>query len=280
MFKNIKLAVLFTAIMASMTANSMSVYTIEVVKTDLVGKTRITRTIFEYEYEVTIKNNGDALIDVAGIYSSGAAETTISDAQLVVGVIGANKTLTPLDTVKIRHNRRTPFNPDDLSWSFTGEISNLNLPPDPGDAGRVTIEGIDSDSDGLRDDIQRFIFLHYTNEETTQNTLIDVATTLQNSFTSATKDEAIQTAELLDRAAECLIYATSKRAGENQISLDTIENAQDIHNELLSQVVNTEDRLNAYLNHQNFLGGETFSSAAMTQESLKESCTFNVNQGS
>ena len=75
------------------------------------------------------------------------------------------------------------------------------------------------------------------------------------------------------------IYATSMRVGENQISLETIEDAQDIHNALLSQVVNTEDRLNAYLNHQKFLGGEKFSSAAMTQKSLKESCTFNVNQG-
>ncbi|MBA6295466.1 hypothetical protein [Colwellia sp. MB02u-9] len=279
MFKNIRLTVFFAAIMVSMLAISMPIDTIEVVKVERVAKTRVTRTIFELEYKVIIKNNGQALTDVEGIYSSAAAATTISDAQLIIGDIGANETLTPLDTAKFQHDRRSPFNPDDLSWSFTGEITNLNLPPDPGAAGKISIAGIDSDNDGIRDDIQRFIFLNYLNAEITQNALIDVAIILQNSLTSTTKNQAIQTAELLDRATECLIYATSMRVGENQISLETIEDAQDIHNALLSQVVNTEDRLNAYLNHQEFLGGETFSSAAMTQESLKESCTFNVNQG-
>jgi hypothetical protein len=32
-----------------------------------------------------------------------------------------------------------------------------NLPPDPGEAGKVTIDGIDVDKDGVRDDVQRWI---------------------------------------------------------------------------------------------------------------------------
>ena len=32
-----------------------------------------------------------------------------------------------------------------------------NLPPDPGEAGKLTIDGIDSDKDGMRDDVQRWI---------------------------------------------------------------------------------------------------------------------------
>ena len=32
-----------------------------------------------------------------------------------------------------------------------------NLPPDPGEAGKLTIDGIDSDKDGVRDDVQRWI---------------------------------------------------------------------------------------------------------------------------
>jgi hypothetical protein len=32
-----------------------------------------------------------------------------------------------------------------------------NLPPDPGQAGKLTIDGIDADKDGLRDDVQRWI---------------------------------------------------------------------------------------------------------------------------
>ncbi len=32
-----------------------------------------------------------------------------------------------------------------------------NLPPDPGEAGKATIDGIDADKDGMRDDVQRWI---------------------------------------------------------------------------------------------------------------------------
>jgi hypothetical protein len=49
-----------------------------------------------------------------------------------------------------------------LSKTFgakTLEQINPNLPPDPGRAGNATLEGIDSDNDGLRDDVQRAIWL-------------------------------------------------------------------------------------------------------------------------
>jgi hypothetical protein len=45
------------------------------------------------------------------------------------------------------------------------------LPPDPGEAGKATIEGIDSDQDGLRDDIQRYIALTYPDSEKTREAL-------------------------------------------------------------------------------------------------------------
>jgi len=35
------------------------------------------------------------------------------------------------------------------------------LPPDPGDTGKATLAGIDSDNDGVRDDIERYIWLTY-----------------------------------------------------------------------------------------------------------------------
>jgi hypothetical protein len=35
------------------------------------------------------------------------------------------------------------------------------VPPDPGEAGKQTLEGIDSDNDGVHDDVQRWIVLTY-----------------------------------------------------------------------------------------------------------------------
>ncbi len=36
-----------------------------------------------------------------------------------------------------------------------------NLPPDPGEAGKATYDGIDADKDGTRDDVQRWIAINY-----------------------------------------------------------------------------------------------------------------------
>lgn len=42
----------------------------------------------------------------------------------------------------------------------------VTLPPDPGEAGKVTLEGIDSNSDGVRDDLEReIVYMYPQNEE-------------------------------------------------------------------------------------------------------------------
>ena len=54
-----------------------------------------------------------------------------------------------------------------------------NLPPDPGEAGKLTIEGIDSDKDGLRDDVQRYIVETWWPSERAIKALTLVAQTKQ-----------------------------------------------------------------------------------------------------
>ena len=39
------------------------------------------------------------------------------------------------------------------------------LPPDPGKAGKETPLGIDTDGDGVRDDIQRYIYFIYPDDK-------------------------------------------------------------------------------------------------------------------
>ncbi len=50
-----------------------------------------------------------------------------------------------------------------------------NLPPDPGEAGKATIDGIDADKDGVRDDVQRFIFEQWPESERARRVLYEVA---------------------------------------------------------------------------------------------------------
>jgi hypothetical protein len=40
-----------------------------------------------------------------------------------------------------------------------------NLPPDPGEAGKATIDGVDRDADGMRDDVQRWIAENWGHSE-------------------------------------------------------------------------------------------------------------------
>ena len=62
---------------------------------------------------------------------------------------------------------RTYFNPPNSAFSpiqdtsAFGTCTTAGLPPDPGEAGRRTLAGIDSDRDGIRDDLQRYVALTY-----------------------------------------------------------------------------------------------------------------------
>ena len=50
-----------------------------------------------------------------------------------------------------------------------------DFPPDPGDAGKKTIQGIDADHDGVRDDVQRWIYAFAPNEPKKQMALRQMA---------------------------------------------------------------------------------------------------------
>ncbi|MFK7824117.1 MAG: hypothetical protein AB8G05_08170 [Oligoflexales bacterium] len=51
----------------------------------------------------------------------------------------------------------------------------FKLPPDPGKKGKETLFGIDSDNDGLRDDIQRWIVFNYPEEPLIRKSLRQLA---------------------------------------------------------------------------------------------------------
>lgn len=51
----------------------------------------------------------------------------------------------------------------ELSSSVVIHIDPFLLPPDPGELGKLTLEGIDSDGDGVRDDVQRWIAITHVN---------------------------------------------------------------------------------------------------------------------
>jgi hypothetical protein len=56
----------------------------------------------------------------------------------------------------------------------------VGLPPDPGAAGNATLAGIDSDGDGVRDDVQRYIGLTYPQSAKERAALTQAAVALED----------------------------------------------------------------------------------------------------
>lgn len=126
-------------------------------------------------------------------------------------------------------------------------VSVLPVPPDPGEAGKATLEGIDSDDDGVRDDIERYIVLTYPESERTRAALSQSARSIQESLPNA-EDEAasITIGHERARAMECLIYVHGP------------EQTIGIFGELRAQLLNTDERSLAYIKASEHLSGEDF----------------------
>jgi hypothetical protein len=135
-----------------------------------------------------------------------------------------------------------------------------SLPPDPGEAGKATLEGIDSDQDGIRDDIQRYIALTYPDSQKTKAALRQAAIALQMIILESPDEEsALRNTELEARASECIWY----------IHPDDGSKMDDL---LMAEFLNTLERSRAYLLFNSKLGGHVFRGKDIDE--YKTSCTF------
>jgi hypothetical protein len=98
--------------------------------------------------------------------------------------------------------------PEPISKALPISITTLCpcLPSDPGEAGKATIEGIDSDGDGVRDDVQRFIAVTYPNSEKARSALRQDAVYTQKALLTQTREQTRALIPEMTRAQECLEY--------------------------------------------------------------------------
>lgn len=92
-----------------------------------VSSARVSRTDFEYTYEVTVINDNGPVENVSAIVSTSATGTTITEALVEFADIGAFASSTSTGTFTLRQNRRYSFNPSFLNYQFT--YNQLPLPP-------------------------------------------------------------------------------------------------------------------------------------------------------
>ncbi|UJS15951.1 MAG: hypothetical protein L3J17_08455 [Candidatus Jettenia sp.] len=137
------------------------------------------------------------------------------------------------------------------------------LPPDPGEEGKKTLLGIDTDGDGVRDDIQRYIYFTYPDDKKLRLGLTYYAKEFQGVLKDANDREAAHDHAIkMDRHVECLFYLKG-------------EDAVDICNALRAKILNTRERSIAYITHSDNLGGRIIMSAP--QKEWKDSCSFDVD---
>lgn len=147
------------------------------------------------------------------------------------------------------------------------KVSGPVLPTDPGEAGKATLLGIDSDNDGLRDDIQRLIALRYPDSLPKRRAATQFAKGLINSLSNQepTKQTVHAWADQELKNAECIQYITG--------SLD----ASLVEERLIRQaVLNTHPRNIAHISWMKQMGGYYGS---LTERSKKSTtCQFNTNE--
>ena len=108
---------------------------------------------------------------------------------IAVTLVGCTRKTAPDDILHV-----------DQHFSFPKEFH-----PDPGNAGKKTLEGIDSDHDGLRDDVQRWIYARYPNDEKKRKALRQMALSYQDNLRPNLKDTDLKAILLgSDRAIVCL----------------------------------------------------------------------------
>ena len=92
----------------------------DVIALQKINETRVNRTTFDYQYQITVKNRTVAQTGVLATLTAVGAGASIVDGSSVVGSLAINATVTPSDTITIRQDRSVAFEPTALVWSVTG----------------------------------------------------------------------------------------------------------------------------------------------------------------
>lgn len=145
------------------------------------------------------------------------------------------------------------------------DVTGKNLPPDPGADADKTIQGIDANQNGIRDDVELAIFNEYPNSAKTRAVLLQYALALQMEVTQSIVNEETVTAvaEETSRGYSCIGDAVSRDDKEkfNKVTdeyINFIENNQ----------LNTEQRQKAQ---------KDFYDENLGSYELKNGCDISLN---
>ena len=205
-----------------------------------------------------------------------ANSTTGQPTAVTIGTATATDAFTP---VSITNNAPAtfPIGATTVTWTATDANNNsatatllitvndtsifATLPPDQGAAGKVTLAGIDSDNDGVRDDVQRWIVMTYPNSQKTRAALTQMTKTMQLFLLGAADPvQSYNTSIQMGRDTSCVVFILSAGFSKHTSALR-------------AEFLNTYLRSIAWSQADHHLSGKMFKGLAFNQ--WKQACNFN-----
>lgn len=170
---------------------------------------------------------------------------------LAIWLIGTMSSMVSLSVAIAAGPPSVAFIPIPIDDEFVVIPVGVNLPPDPGAAGKTTIEGVDTDKDGVRDDIARAIVFAFPSNQQARTVLFDMAKHYQSVIVNRASASAVLDGfGSLAGLTPCLQGATAD---------------MDITSAVLRPwTLNTYDRSTAYLTALNTIAGMEVPSKAAT----------------
>jgi len=152
------------------------------------------------------------------------------------------------------------------------------LPPMPNeDKNNKTLLGIDSNNNGIRDDVEIWILKTYSNQKYPK-TKIAIAMQYAKAAQMIIKNPVFKNSTVLNNAVDCENYILFKKA--KRLNLKgykalrfTIKNAI-INNKLRDKIFNTKIRLKEYFRFNASCNGHIFEIG----DSNTSVCNFNINE--
>ncbi len=121
-------------------------------------------------------------------------------------------------------------------------------PASPGAAGMATVAGIDTNANGVRDDMEPFLLQHFGKKPQVLRAMSNLIIGLQSTMTATTLMDASRAHSMTLRATECLL------AVKDQLTPD-----QSRDEKMIALLVNTPERSAAIAAHKERIGQQVFA---------------------
>jgi hypothetical protein len=218
-------------------------------------------------------------LHVNALYQDGTTRTSNSGLQWHIDdTTKASITGTTLTALKegttALHVSQNTITSNTLHVTIYKTINGHRLPPQPDEAlNNSTLLGIDTNNNGVRDDVERWIYETYREKHPIH---VDIA--MQEARADKrileTPEKAKEIHDEVDRAVYCqLYYRLNAKYFNEPILLE-----ENVANEYFRSKVyfNTQERMDAYLQYDSLLSGDSYTLPSF--EKRKAACDFNTSK--